>query len=126
MKYEIINPSDPYTIEHDDFLPLAAAVLLLGQGQYGAQPIGHDGERVPIFIFGGLEKWWEAHSPAVEFGDYLEANKPAIAAAMESVTLTSGKRSSLNNIGGRAKTWAQHLRAGEAEGPSAPRQVFAS
>jgi hypothetical protein len=126
MKYEIINPSDPYTIEHSDFLALAAACVLLGNGQYGLQPIGHDGERVPIFIFGGFEAWWAAHSPEADIDDYIEKNTQAIAEAMESVSLTSGRRSSLNDIGGRAKKWAAHLRSGISEGPSAPQQVFAS
>ena len=126
MKYEIINPSDPYTIEHTDFLALAAACVLLGNGQYGLAPVGHDGERVPIFIFGGFDKWWHEHSPTADLDAYLEANKRAIAEAMDSVALTSSERSSLNDIGGRAKKWAAKLREGDTEGPSAPRQVFAS
>lgn len=127
MKYEIVNPSDYYTIEHTDFLALAAACVLLGNGQYGLAPIDHDGERVPIFLFGGFEKWWSAHSPDADLGAYLDANKPAIAEAMESVSLPPGsERSSMNDIGGRAKKWAKQLRGGEAKGPSAPRQVFAS
>lgn len=127
MKYEIINPSDPYTIEHSDILALAAACVLLGRGQYGLQPIGHDGERVPMFMFGGFEKWWNEHSPTADFDAYFETNKRAIAEAMESVAMPNGrKRSSLNDIGGRAKKWGEQLREGLTEGPVAPQQVFAS
>lgn len=126
MKYEIINPSDRYTIEHSDFLALAAACVLLGNGQYALAPIDHEGEKVPMFLFGGFDEWWSEHSPDVDIGGYLEANKRAVAEAMESVSLSGRERSSLNDIGGRAKKWAEHLRSGESEGPSAPRQVFAS
>jgi hypothetical protein len=127
MKYEIINPSDPYTIEHSDFLALAAACVLLGNGQYGLSPIDHDGEKVPLFIFGGFDQWWSKHSPDASIDKYIEANKLVIAEAMESVSLTSGKRSSMNDIGGRAVRWAKNFR-GETEsaGPAAPRQVFVS
>ncbi len=86
MKYEIINPSDSYTIEHSDFLALAAACVLLGNGQYALSPIDHDGERVPMFLFGGFEEWWRKHSPDADLDSYLDANKRAIAEAMESVS----------------------------------------
>ena len=35
--YEIINPSDPYTLKADDFKIAAAACLILGDGQYGLE-----------------------------------------------------------------------------------------
>ena len=126
MIYEIINPSDPYTIEHSDFLALAAACVLLGNRQYALNPVGHDGEKVPLFIFGGFDKWW-AERATLSFDDYLEANKLTIADALDSVKLQSGERSSMNDIGGRAKKWAEHLREDAiepAEGPAAPQQVF--
>jgi hypothetical protein len=99
--------------------------VLLGNGQYALRAIGHDGEDVPLFLFGGFEKWWTAHSPDAEIGVYIDTNARVIAEAMESVSLTSGERSSLNDIGGRAKQWAEHLRSGISDGPWAPQQVFA-
>lgn len=39
-KYDLINPSDPYTFEADDLEIAAVAVVLLGDGQYLADPVG--------------------------------------------------------------------------------------
>lgn len=55
--YKLVNPSDAYTLLADDFEVATAACLLLGRGQYALKPEGHDGEGVPIFLFGGAGDW---------------------------------------------------------------------
>lgn len=58
MIYEIINMSDPYTIEAHDLKIAAVACVLLGRGQYGFAPIDSEGEEVPIMLFGGVDEWF--------------------------------------------------------------------
>ena len=67
MLYEIINPSDPYTIEADSLDVALAACLFLGDGQYAFEPLT-DGPRIPLFLFGGVETWCQGH-----FNQSLEA-----------------------------------------------------
>lgn len=112
MLYNLINPSDPYTFEADDLELAAVAVVLLGDGQYLADPVG-GGESVPAFLFGGHDEWFK-----MKFGESCEetANKvinertDSIARALESVALTSKERSSMNDIGGRAHALARQIR----------------
>ena len=42
MLLNLINPSDPYTLEADDFEIAAVAVCLLGAGKYPATALGND------------------------------------------------------------------------------------
>lgn len=113
MEYEIINPSDPYTMTADDLQIAAAVVCLLGEGKYAAKPTAGAGSEVPMFLFGGHDKWF-----AQMFGMNFEATidhvmthrGDELAQALESVTLASQERSSLNDIGGRAKAMAQAVR----------------
>lgn len=50
MIYEIINPSDKYTIESDDFMTACVVTVMLGNGMYGLKSI--DGEQsMPIMLF---------------------------------------------------------------------------
>ena len=136
--YSIINPSDSYTLAADDLKIAALAVFLLGKGKYGLET--RDGEQaVPLFLFGGADEWVqeqfgitleELMSGAVSDGD--------LATCLESVVIgdfadrelflktvdllpesareawiegwNDSKRSSLNDIGGRAKDCARFLR----------------
>jgi hypothetical protein len=59
--YEIINPSDPYTIEAPSLDVAFVACLFLGTGQYAFKPLDEDGEEIPLFIFGGMEAWCAEH-----------------------------------------------------------------
>jgi hypothetical protein len=62
MLYEIINPSDPYTIEAQSLDVAAVACLFLGRGQYAFDPIGGDNSpEVPMFMFGGTDEWCLEH-----------------------------------------------------------------
>ena len=140
MLYEISNPSDPYTLDSDDYEAACFAVLMLGNGLYGMDPEKPGEPGMGIFIFGGSENWWKE-----TFGYPLEET-PArigwerIAAAWESVFIGSVSqrrdhleaakyitdpanleafhaqyidrhRSSMNNIGGRARAMAKSARA---------------
>ena len=116
MKFEIINPPNPYTMEADDLEVAAVAVCLLGDGRYGLDAQGIDadtGADVPIFLLGGHDDWFTSRFGA----DYestarrvLNHRNDALARALESVTLGRAERSSLNDIGGRAKTLARAVR----------------
>lgn len=120
MKFEIINPSDPYNMEADDLEVAAVAVCLLGNGKYGLD--GIDGRRkteVPVFLLGGHDEWFEENFGA----NYertaervLNQRGDALARALESVTLGRERRSSLNDIGGEAKELARAVRLAEARG----------
>lgn len=70
MIYEIVNPSDPYTIEADDLEIAFAACIILGRGQYGLDALQPGGKIVPLMIFGGTEQA-ETYCQE-EFGKTLE------------------------------------------------------
>lgn len=59
MLFNIINPSDPYTMRAVDLEIAAVAICLLGSGKYALEEIGGDrsGE-VPFFILGGHDEWF--------------------------------------------------------------------
>src|SRR5262245_29539857 len=70
MLYEIINPSDPYTIDCPDLAIATVACVLLGAGQYAFVPqdgtttdeevkLGDRG--VPMFLFGGEDAFATKH-----------------------------------------------------------------
>ena len=114
MKFNLVNPSDPYTLEADDLQVAAVACCLLGNGKYGLTGLGDDaGQDVPIFLLGGHDEWFEE-----TFGmDYettathaLSHRNDALARAFESVTLGREERSSINDIGGKARDIAQAIR----------------
>lgn len=137
-EYELINPSDPYTFEAEDFETAALVVFILG-AVYAAKP-KDGGEEVPIFIFGGAEKWYKetfgttfeeaAANPekiarlsralaSMMYGDFED--RARYNAALEAIDDPEKKAafidkwqagcSSLNNIGGRAHRMAQALAA---------------
>lgn len=59
MLYEIVNPSDAYTIDCPDLEVAAVACCLLGGGQYAFEPIdGNTLPPVPIFLFGGSKEFF--------------------------------------------------------------------
>lgn len=62
MIYEIINMSDPYTIEAKSLDVAAVACLFLGRGQYAFDPIDdNESAEVPMFMFGGTDEWCQNH-----------------------------------------------------------------
>lgn len=140
MLYEIINPSDAYTMESDDFKVAAVANLLIGEGQYGLQPIDGDGPAMPLLFLGGAEEWIEKNvCPPKELGAFIDKNRLEIAKVLDSIIIGNErdrklyfaglemagtpekkkawrdkwhdeKRSSLNDIGSFAWRKAEQLR----------------
>lgn len=116
MKFNIINPSDPYTMEAYDLEVAAVAVCLLGNGKYPLDALGDDankGNSVPAFLFGGHDEWFQArfggtYEQVVE--RVINQRSDALARALESVTLQAAERSSLNDIGRHAREFATLVR----------------
>lgn len=59
MLFNIINPSDPYTMRAIDLEVAAVAVCVLGEGKYALEEISGDRSgQVPIFLLGGHDEWF--------------------------------------------------------------------
>lgn len=137
MLYEIVNPSDAYTLRADSDAVAAAAIGLLGNGQYDID--AEDDHEVPggMLALTGTQAFAEAYGE--EFGAFVDSHIAEIADALESVvignfgdraeyeqvlSLIEGpekqaeyrdkrhdlRRSSMNDIGGRALLYADRLR----------------
>lgn len=140
MIIEIINPSDPYTMETDSREGAALAALLLGQGKMGLEEI--DGEfSMPIFLFGSaadVDAWLQEQFKC-DMAGLTKAFRVQAAEALESVVIgrkadraayskalsliddpekrlqwkehwLEERRSSMNNIGAKADRIAARLR----------------
>lgn len=92
MVYEIVNPSDAYTMVADDFKVAAAACLLLGQGAYSIHNADRS-EDMPLFLFGGADEWVEKTFGS--FDEYLLGHLEEIAACLDSV-MSCGFRERVN------------------------------
>ncbi len=134
---EVINPSDQITLSGENYEAVALAVMLMGEGKYGAREIGGDCD-VPPFLFGGHDEWMSD-----KFGrsvsDSLGAiDRSLIASVLESAVIGNEtsrigyekvaskldgveleqwrdeyhdrERSSMNDICGRAWAMAKNLR----------------
>ena len=138
--WEIINPSDKYTIAAPTFAAAAAATLMRGHGSFGLEPEQEDGECMPIFLLGGHEPFIAEHFGG-DLSQWLDDHKAEVADALDSVLLGGfGRRadydaavaaiddpqklaqfreqwqdkcSSMNDIGGYAHRLAAHLRSDE-------------
>lgn len=86
MIYEVINPSDPYTIVTDDFRVAAVAACVLGNGAYGLASA--DGsQEMPPMLFGGEHTWFpQAFGKSFE-GVLSEVNRADVAACLETIVL---------------------------------------
>jgi hypothetical protein len=128
MLYEIINPSDKYTIDCESFAVALVCNILLSDGKYGFKPIDHDGDSIPINLFGDYpdEVYAAANAKnADELFSWARQNSDPIATALDSVRIGGKearqdcksthdqKRSSINDIGRRAWKYAAMLRADE-------------
>lgn len=136
--YEIINPSDPYTLKASSFKVAAAATTLLGEGAWGLRGVGESEETMPVLLFGGGEEWL-TQQDMWPIGDFIDANHEAVVQALDTVLIGDAneriafdramaavtsdadrqaawaayheeKRSSLRDIGGYAKELVQYLR----------------
>jgi hypothetical protein len=137
--YEIMNPSDPYTMEVEDFKEAAVGLLMLSTA-FALEPVdSKEGPRMPMFLFGGMDKWIEANvCRPDDLQKWIQDHKAGIAKALESVLIgEKGQRelyqsameaiddpvkreafrekwhdtklSSVNNIGGAAWSMAKRL-----------------
>ena len=94
--YEIINPSDPYTIKGSDEALVCVATFYLGDGAWGLRELDKDGSDVegdmtlPIFRFGGDWKSWflDTHKIADVEG-YIKKNAGKLADCLETVLIGS-------------------------------------
>lgn len=88
MIYEIINPSDPITIEHDDDKIAASAILYLGRGKLGlTDEEGND--VLPVFLLSDekyVEEWMQERGIDKEF---FKANRAAIADCLDTAVVGS-------------------------------------
>jgi hypothetical protein len=148
MLYEIINPSDAYTMDVPDLEVAAVAIALLGEGRYGLQPLEEGGEHIPIFMAAG-DEWFTEHfsrdltqtyelvttTKRTELADafdsviiggknerflYLKAVDPLTEADRRAFRKEwlDKRRSSMNNIGGRAWALAEHFRKERVNDPN--------
>lgn len=143
MICEIINPSDPYTMECETFLIGAVAVALLGNGKMGLH--SEDGELSTPILF-GWDDWFKGEG-VTDLSAFLDENKAIIADALRSVRIGDfadrraeavaikhmtpaavqgyraeihdARRTSMNDIGSRAWQLAKRLRGDDtAEVPA--------
>ncbi len=113
MKFEIINPSDACTMHAPDLEVAAVAVSFLGDGKYPLEGLDDAaGQGVPAFLFGGHDEWFSSKF-GMSFQDtaehVLNHRNEELATTLDSVTLR-GTRTSMNDIGGRARALAQAVR----------------
>lgn len=138
MLYELINPSDPVTFEAPDLKVAALVTIILGRGHYGAEPADDSAEGVPIMLFGDPTEWWTERWPEEPMGGAGDRDALRLAAALRSVCYggkndrqlydsalqaitdpekraafvaewNDRKRSSMNDIMGRAHSIAARL-----------------
>jgi hypothetical protein len=89
MLYEISNPSDPYTCEAELPAVAAVAVLMLGQGYYGATDRAGE-NALSIFAFSGWEACEEFIKEKHGIDDlkaFQSQHSLEIAACLDTVTL---------------------------------------
>lgn len=139
--YEIINPSDKTSFMAPNLMIASLVTMILGGGQYGAEPENPDeNEGVPLMLFGGADEWWQEHFPDEPMEGAIDRHQSDVAACLRTVAyggITDRKlfdsaikaidhpekrdafvkewndrnRSSLNNIMGRAHEIAANLEA---------------
>lgn len=143
MLYEIVNPSDRYTIRADEHDVAAVACFTLGGGKYAFEPLEEGGQEVPIFFFGGHDEWCQetfGKDARALIDSVMETKRQALIDCLEScliggendrrefeeacaliesaenraafkVKRHEGRRTSMNDIGARARGFAETLRA---------------
>jgi len=150
MLFDLINISDAYTFKAEHLECAAVVTALLGSGQYSAKQMDGDAE-VPFFMFGGHDEWFQqhfGHDMYTALRLWTSERKTELIEALNSVLIGDRReyertlplladdkreewiagwhdrhRSSLNDIGGRAKRIAMAIAEGHRP-ESAPQQVF--
>lgn len=93
--YEIINPSDPYTMRCDDVAVVAASLLFLGRGQYAAEPYFPLAKAsaistvdVPMFAVGiDVKQWFSDRYDIDDLDAWIRENRLRIADALDTVLI---------------------------------------
>lgn len=87
--YEIINPSDAYTMVAEDRAVACAAVVFLGEGHYGLSAKDDEKDGCPILAWGGANALDEffAKELGTTLADVMRDRRPAMAAALRSVAI---------------------------------------
>lgn len=111
MKFEIGNPSDQCFLEADDDKIATACILFLGNGQYFCKNVDHNESIAGAFfaLGGDVEETWK-HFHGIGFEEFI--SKPETKIKMQECFASfhySGERSSMNNIGARAKDFAESM-----------------
>lgn len=89
--YEIINPSDTYTLKAASDEVATLAILLLGNGNYGGHKRGDDAFSVPMTLF-SRNPQAEVDAAFAKYGGFIAAIKAMnqdVAEALESVLIGS-------------------------------------
>lgn len=117
MRFELINPSDKYEFDAPTQRAAAALCLVVGHGQYIAEPLDDKGKEVPCFLFGGAAEWF-ARTFGVPIDSYLDSpdGVAEIVPSLRSLLIPGEGtqdqlRSSMNNIGGYARAIADAIEA---------------
>lgn len=112
MKFEIGNPSDRCYLESDDEKIASACILFLGNGQYFCKNVETDESIAGAFfaLGGDVEETWK-HFHGIGFEEFISKpeTKRKMADCFASFRYSCG-RSSMNNIGKRAKEFAEITR----------------
>lgn len=135
MLYEIINPSDPYTMAADDVRVARCANIVLSEGCYALRD--EEGKRVmPIMLADDTKETeaWLAENIAPDTSAFMRENASKIADVLDSITLggfdvarkilalpqdeqvsarakVNAKHTSLNNISGVGQQLAAQFRS---------------
>lgn len=117
LHFEIVNPSDPYTFKAPSLEIAAIVVTLLGGGMYSGKSLDTPpGVDVPFFMFGSADAWFQERFGCTLDESIERTDKLALADCLDTVTLGRKERSSMNNIGGRAKAYSKALREQAEQG----------
>ena len=88
--WNIINPSDPYTLRADDLDVAFCVCAFLGMGKYALREIGGAERYVPADLFGGYNAWCqETFLCSVDelFGRVMREKRDAVIASLDSVVV---------------------------------------
>lgn len=105
MQYELINPSDKIYFDADEHIVAWLAVVLIGNGMYGAET-ETEKNNIPICLFGWRETFKITFQKEPE--QALEENKKQLTKCLFSFR-TAHERTSLNDICKNACTIATEL-----------------
>jgi hypothetical protein len=91
MIFEIVNPSDPYTLECDDFKIAAAGILLLGRGKLGLTCEADPKLEMPPFIFANEQQVtdWFKGIGIDHIGEFIDQNRLKVADMLDTVLIGS-------------------------------------